>query len=209
MGKEIKKCTIISGAPDYSVDFLISSIDCNSFIIAADSGYKKLLSANIKPDMIIGDFDSSPKPDVECDILTLPCQKDDTDTFYCVKKAVELGFNDITIMFAVGNRFDHTYSNILCLDYCYKLNVNCVIIDNHNKISLIDNEHTFSKEYSYFSLFAFLDDCKGVSIKGSHYDVCNIDIATHNQFAQSNQIKDDFCTVTVKQGRLLLVESND
>ena len=53
MGKEIKKCTIISGAPDYSVDFLISNIDCNSFIIAADSGYKKLLSANIKPDMII------------------------------------------------------------------------------------------------------------------------------------------------------------
>ncbi len=209
MGKEIKKCTIISGAPDYSVDFLKQNIDCDSFIIAADSGYKKLLNADIIPNLIIGDFDSSPKPDIDCDILTLPCQKDDTDTFYCVKKAIELGYNHITIMFAIGNRFDHTYSNILCLDYCHKANVKCVIIDSHNRISLIDSEYTFSKQYDYFSLFAYLEDCKGISINGSCYDVDNIDIATHNQFAQSNQIKNDNCTITVKQGNLLLVESND
>lgn len=209
MGKEIKKCTIISGAPCYSVEFLKSNIDQNSFVIAADSGYTKLVSADIIPDLIIGDFDSAPKPDINCNIITLPCQKDDTDTFYCVKKAVELGYNDIVIMFAVGNRFDHTYSNVLCLDYCQKAGVKCIIVDEHNRISLINKKHSFNKDYRYFSLFAFINDCKGVTIKGSCYDVDNIDIATYHQFAQSNQIKDNECTISIKEGNLLLVESND
>lgn len=209
MGKEIKKCTIISGAPDYSIEFLKNKLDKNSYIIAADSGYKKLADTGITPDLIIGDFDSSPKPELNCEILTLPCEKDDTDTFYCVKKAIELGYNEIVIMFAIGNRFDHTYSNVLCLDYCSKFGVNCTIIDSRNRLSLIEREKTFFKEYNYFSLFAYLEDCKGVTINGSHYDVTDIDILRHNQFAQSNQIKENYCTVNVKEGKLLLVESND
>ena len=59
MGTQIKKCTIISGAPDDDIDFLKENIDVQSFIICADSGYKNCLKAGFTPNLIIGDFDSS------------------------------------------------------------------------------------------------------------------------------------------------------
>ena len=209
MGKEIKKCTIISGSPNTSIQYVSENIDEKTFIIAADSGYKTCLRVDVIPDLIIGDFDSSDYPDLDTEIIKLPCEKDDTDTFFCVKKAIELGYNYIILMCAIGNRFDHTYSNILCLDYCIKHNIYCEIVDDHNRISIIDSQKKINKDYNYFSLFAFLCDCKGVSITGSGYDVSNIDIMRYYQFAQSNYVKNDYAKVTVKKGKILLVESND
>ena len=59
MGIEKMKCSIISGAPNCDTDFLKNNVDIKSFIICADSGYKHCLDADIKPDIVIGDFDSS------------------------------------------------------------------------------------------------------------------------------------------------------
>ncbi|MBQ9532140.1 MAG: thiamine diphosphokinase [Eubacterium sp.] len=214
MAAEIKKCTIVSGAPTDNIDFLIKNIDRDSFIIAADSGYKKLLKADLIPDAIVADFDSSEKPDISCEIITFPVEKAQSDTFNSVIFAKERGFNDITIFFALGGRFDHSYSNILCLDYCRKNGINCRIVDDKNRVSLIEKSKTIKKDYESFSMFAFLEDCKGVRISGAHYDQSfynleKMDISLSDQFAQSNYIENDECLITVESGILLLIESND
>jgi thiamine pyrophosphokinase len=214
MGIEVKKCTIVSGAPNDNIEFLQKNIDKSTFVIGADSGYQKLIKAGIIPNLIMGDFDSSPYPDVETEIISLPKEKDFTDTFYCVREAVKRGFNSIDIYFAIGNRFDHTYSNVLCLNYCKENNVKCRIIDEHNRLSLISGHYSFRKEYDNFSLFAYLEDCIGVSIKGAYYtagffNLDKLDIKQSDQFAQSNFVSDDVCEITVDSGTLLLVESND
>ena len=214
MAKEIKKCNIVSGAPSENTEFLKKHIDKNSYIIAADSGYKKLLKADIMPDCIVGDFDSSDKPDLPCEIITFPIEKSFTDTFNCIILANERGYNDITVFFALGGRFDHSYSNILCLDYCKKNDIKCTIVDDKNRISLITESAVIKKEYQSFSLFAFLEPCKGVRIEGAHYDqsfynLDKLDINFSDQFAQSNYIENDECKITLESGTLLLVESND
>lgn len=208
------KCTIISGAPIDNAQYLKNNVSSDSFIICADSGYLRLINAGIKPDLILGDFDSSPKPDIDCEIITLPVEKAYTDTFECVQLAVSRGYKEIEIFNAIGNRFDHTYSNVLCLDYCQKHNVTCSIKDEHNRLSLINGRKVFKKEYDNFSLFAYLEDCKEVRIKGAYYtagfyDKEALDINRSDQFAQSNFICDDECEITVKKGTLLLIESND
>ena len=43
MGKEIKKCLIITGAPEDDIDYYKHYID-GRFIIGADSGYKNVLN---------------------------------------------------------------------------------------------------------------------------------------------------------------------
>ncbi|MBR4241175.1 MAG: thiamine diphosphokinase [Eubacterium sp.] len=214
MADEIKKCTIVSGAPNDNIEFLKNHINRNSFIIAADSGYEKLLKACITPDAIVADFDSSNKPDIDCEIITFPIEKAFSDTFNSIRYAKEKGFNDITVFFAIGNRFDHSYSNVLCLDYCRKNKINCTIVDDKNRISLITDKKIFKKEYNFFSLFAFLEPCKGVKIKGAHYsekffNLESLDIGVSDQFAQSNHIEDDECEISLEKGTLLLIESND
>lgn len=214
MGTKIKKCTIISGAPNENIAFLSDNVDRDSFIICADSGYVRLTKAGIKPNLIIGDFDSSKKPDFDTDIITLPCEKAYCDTFECVQYAVENGYNDIEIFFALGSRFDHSFANVLSLKYCLDKGVTCTIIDDHNRLSLISNSHTFSSDYSNFSLFALFGDCLGVTISGAYYnqsfyDLDKMDIHQGDQFAVSNYIVDDECTINIESGILLLVESND
>ena len=214
MADKIRRCTIVSGAPNDNIEFLKNNIDLDSFIIAADAGYNKLLKAGIKPDAIVADFDSSERPDIDCEIITFPIEKAYTDTFNSVILADERGYNDITIFFALGGRFDHSFSNILCLDYCRKNNISCTIVDDKNRVSLINKSKVIKKDYQNFSLFAFLEKCKGVRIKGAHYDQSfynleKMDIELSDQFAQSNYIENETCEISVEEGTLLLIESND
>lgn len=214
MAVEIKKCVIVSGAPCNNPYFIRSKIDNDYFVIAADSGYKVLLEAGIIPNLIIGDFDSADKPSMDCQIVTLPCEKAYCDTFECVQYAVNNGFNEILILNAIGSRVDHTYANILCLDYCRKHGVKCTIENENNRLSLINDRAVIYKEYDNFSLFAYLEDCFGVKIKGAYYtagfyDKDELDIMQGDQFAVSNFVCDDECEISIKSGTLLLIESND
>ena len=167
--KEIKKCSIVAGAPNDCAAFLKEHLDRGSYIIAADSGYLPLLAAEILPDLIIADFDSSEKPDLPCEIITFPSEKDYTDTFNCVRYAVAHGAKEILIYNALGNRFDHSFGNVLCLSYCRAHGVFCQLIDSHNRLTLVDGEYTFYKNYRFFSVFPFLEPCRGVRITGAKY----------------------------------------
>lgn len=213
MAKQVK-CSIVSGAPHDCSAFLQQHIDRDSFIIAADAGYVPLLQAGITPDVIVGDFDSAPVPQTDCRVITFPKEKDYTDTFNCVRYAVKEGYREIFLYNALGSRFDHSYGNVLCLDYCRRHGVFCQLIDAHNRLTLIEKTYAFSKEYDYFSLFAFLEDCKGVRIDGARYTAGwygkdSLDIKTGEQPALCNEVTAEACIITVEQGTLLLAESND
>lgn len=210
MGNKKVKFTIISGAPDQNIDFLNDKIDKSSFIIAADSGYLTCLSANIRPNLIMGDFDSSDFPQADCEVISFSPIKDDTDTLCCVKEAIKRGADEIEIYCGIGSRLDHTYANLLCLEYCRKHNVNAYLINENNKASIVDREIIIEKsEYKYFSLFAFLGDVSGLSIQGAAYELDNKYIYAGNLFGQSNEFKDDIVKITVKKGLILLILSND
>lgn len=210
MGNKKVKCIIVSGAPDDDYDFLKERLKAESYIIAADSGYTKCVKVHVIPDLIIGDFDSSPIPDVNTEIVKLSAKKDDTDTFYCVKKAIEIGYREIEILCAIGNRADHNYSNMLCLDYCNRNGVKCSIVNRRNKLQLVDNKVMIDdREYKYFSLFAFLGDVEGLSIKDACYELDKVCMKPYEQYAQSNCFKGVPVKISVDKGTILLIQSND
>ncbi|MCM1285584.1 MAG: thiamine diphosphokinase [Acetobacter sp.] len=209
MGNEIKKCAVISGAPEEDVSYYSKYLK-DRFIICADSGYKKCEKIFVKADLIIGDFDSSEKPDADCEIISLQVRKDDTDTFHCIKEAVRRGYNNIVILGGIGSRIDHTYANILSVNYCYEHGIKCSLVNNHNKISIITGNNILNNdEYKYFSLYALFESCEGVSIKNAQYDLDNIKLSPADQFTQSNGFKERCCEVNIKKGKILLFQCND
>ncbi len=213
MANEVK-CVIVSGSPENDLDFIKQNIGSEDYIIAADSGYKKLEPLGIKPDVIVADFDSSEKPVTDIEIMVYPVEKDATDTFNAVKLAVAKGYKDILILGALGGRLDHTYSNILCLEYARKHDADCVIADRNNRLSLITSHKRIVKDYKWFSVFAFLGECKGIKFDGSHYDQCfynkkSLDLKPEDQLGQSNYIENEYCDISVESGTLLLIEAND
>ncbi len=208
MGNEIKACVIIAGAPESSIDYYKDYID-GRFIICADSGYLKCRAIGVEPDLIIGDFDSSPKPDADCEIITLNTHKDDTDTLHCAQVAVDRGFNDIIILGGIGDRVDHTYANMLIINYCLERGANCVMLDFKNRISVTIKPLLLKKDgYKYFSLFPLFETCKDVTITGAEYNIQNVDINPGDMFAQSNSFVDDVF-ILFEKGKLMIIESND
>ena len=182
MGNEIKDCIIVSGAPEKDLSFLKSKISNNSYVICADSGYEKCIKIGVLPDLII--------------------------------EACDRGYKNITILGAIGDRVDHSYANILCLNYCKENGVECSIINKNNRISLITSEKRVFKDYDNFSLFAFLEPCKGVRIDGAYYTAGfyskqALDFNLSDQIGVSNYVCDEFATISLEKGTLLLIESND
>lgn len=209
MGNKKMKCSIISGAPNCDVEFLKNSVDRNSFIICADSGYRHCIEAEITPDIVIGDFDSSPVPEgIKC--IKLPAEKDDTDTFYTIKYAINKGYSEIEIFNAVGNRFDHTYSNMICLYYCKAHNIKASVIDRYNKLVLPDKKFIINNSvYKYFSLFALGGEVTELTIKNAAYELENVNLSPFDQYTQSNTFKGCDVEISFTEGNLLLVQSND
>ncbi len=209
MGTEIKKCAVISGAPENNLSYYNKYLK-DRYIICADSGYKKCERLNITPDLIIGDFDSSSKPDVLCEIIELQVRKDDTDTFYCIKEAINRGYNDIVILGGIGSRIDHTYSNILSVNYCFERNVNSALVNEKNMLTVISGETVIKKgEFEFFSLFALFEKCFGVSIKGAQYELECAELEPSAQFTQSNAFKNDVVIINAEKGKIILILSND
>lgn len=209
MGNEIKGCVIITGAPENDIDYYREYLDVR-FIISADSGYKKCERLNIRPNLIIGDFDSSEKPETDVETIILPVRKDETDTLFAVKEAIRRGFNDIIILGGIGSRIDHTYGNILSLNYCADRGVNAVIIDKKNKARILTGDYSFDKNgYDYLSLFALFGDCIGLTTKGTEYNLSDYTLTPDSTLAQSNIFKDSRVDIKFKSGKILLIQSND
>ena len=112
------KCLIIAGAPEYDIDLIKEQSENNDLIICADKGYSYAKSAGVKPDIVIGDFDSfTGTVSGDFEILRYNTDKDYTDTHICVDKALEKGCKEITIISAIGGRLDHTLGNLCLLGY--------------------------------------------------------------------------------------------
>ena len=81
-----KICAIISGG-EYAP---LSEIEKADFLICCDKGYAYARQNSLTPDLLIGDFDSyqAPLPD-DIPTVTLPHEKDDTDTLYAVRTALQ------------------------------------------------------------------------------------------------------------------------
>lgn len=166
--KVMNCCYILCGGPESCSTVKIPD---NAYIICADSGYDKALSAGIKPDLLIGDFDSvkSKLPD-DIDVLRAPAHKDDTDTLLAVRTALEKGFDEIILAGACGGRTDHTLANIATLLFIREHGAKAYAVGDETDVYILADESLRLKAdiSRYLSVFAVSDEAV-VSISGCAY----------------------------------------
>ena len=72
-------------------------------MICADAGYETAVKYGITPDLIVGDFDSvKTLPQKSAKVLTLPVEKDVTDTMFAVMKGLTMGFRSFVLLGCLG-----------------------------------------------------------------------------------------------------------
>ena len=104
----MKRCIVIGSMP---VDFDLKSIlKPDDFIFCADGGYVHAQKQGVVPDVIVGDFDSSEQPSyTSAKVIKLPCEKDDTDTYYIARQIVAEGYTHAIFCGVTGGRLTGTY----------------------------------------------------------------------------------------------------
>lgn len=210
------KILIITGG-NISKEFLQKHLEKNEYskIIAADRGLEVLNKININPDYIIGDFDSVNKNILEqyknIPITYLKPEKDFTDTHMALKYAMEQGATKITILGAIGTRFDHSIANVNILKETLEYNVEAEIIDENNKIKLINKETKIKKEndYKYVSLIPLTTNVCGVTLEGFKYSLENATLNIGESIGVSNEQNGNESTIKLKEGILILIYSKD
>ncbi|MFV0516580.1 MAG: thiamine diphosphokinase [Aminipila sp.] len=191
----------------------------DDFIICADGGYKFARGCHITPNLLIGDFDSftaTLPPDIEK--LIYPSEKDDTDTMLSVKYAVENNFDDICIIGGLGGRLDHTISNLQSLSWAIDywtahkmMNNKISICDYQNRAMLISNQQIIlhGTVGETLSLISYSEKCTGITTKNLKWELKDAELTNSFPLGISNEFMDDFCQITVLDGKLLIVRSID
>ncbi|MBQ8965349.1 thiamine diphosphokinase [Ruminococcus sp.] len=204
-----RHCVIFAGGEPVRSENIDFDIIAKSYVICADKGLALAQELGVKPDLILGDFDSlGHMPEGE-NVLTYPIEKDDTDLMLAVETAFDKGFTDFCIYGACGGRLDHMIGNISCLAMIAEKGGKGVIIGDDDIISLhCSGEHRFpSREGFSLSLFAYSPEVTGLTITGTKYTAENCTLTNSVTLGVSNEITADEAVVRFDEGRLLVIQS--
>lgn len=191
-----------------NIDKLKFELKSEDFVIAADGGYDLALKANVKPDLLLGDFDSiANKETKNINILEFPKDKDYTDTHLALSEGLKRGYKTFIIVGGIGGRLDHTIANISLLKFLNENNSNGTILDNETKILFLKNGLIYIKkeECKILSVFSYSPVCTGVDLEGVKFPLCNATITNSFPIGISNEIVEKQAKVTVQNGELLII----
>ncbi|MCI8348812.1 MAG: thiamine diphosphokinase [Firmicutes bacterium] len=204
----MKRCVIIGGAQIINYDKIKEHLNKDDFNIFCDSGLRHEEELKLKPDLIVGDFDSYKNPDTDIETIVLPCEKDDTDTVYAVKEALKRGFDEFLLIGVVGARLDHTLGNVSILLMLDSAGKKAKIVDDYSEMEIVSDKPVFIDDsFLYFSLLNISGLARGIDIENAKYPLKNAEITCEYQYGISNEVvPGKLAKVSLKEGKLLLIK---
>ena len=202
------RCVIVGGAPIADYAEIRPALGGDDYMIYCDSGLAHCASLGRAPDLIVGDFDSHPRPETDAETIVLPRVKDDTDTVFAVKEALRRGYDDFLLLGVVGRRLDHTWGNVSILLHLDTLGKTAEIWDDYSELSVVScGPALIPDRYPFFSLLNVSGLAEDVTIENAKYPLRGAAITCDYPIGVSNEVTPGMTArVTVGRGRLLLVK---
>lgn len=210
-----RRIVIVSGGT--VSQHVFTHIEETDYLIGADRGALKLIEHGLTPDLAIGDFDSvseellihiqlQSKQFDSCD----PVDKNYTDTELALQRAISMQPNSILLLGATGTRFDHTLSNIHLLRHALEHHIPMTIMDDHNKIQLLDSQLTVKQEgYQSISLLPLSMEVTGIHLEGFAYPLHEASLTLGQSLGISNVLVEPNGSISISSGLLLVIASHD
>ncbi len=205
---------IVAGGP---IDLQTLKKYYSDITIGVDNGAYRLMKADFKLDIAIGDFDSITSEqlteirEVCKNVKKYNPVKNKSDTELALDFALSLNPNVVNIFGVTGKRIDHFLSVLYLFHKVLHKVIKLNIIDEYNKIYVLKpGTHKVKKtHFHYISFFSFDECVTGFTIEGFKYPLKNHTIKNDDSLCVSNEIVSDFGIITFSSGILLIVESID
>lgn len=188
------------------------------YVIAADGGVGYADKLGIKPNLILGDFDTLSRELLEkyqragVEILSFPPEKDYTDTHLAIEKAIEMKPDFLTILGATGTRLDHTLANLGLLTLTVEQGIKAEILDGHNRIQMMKESLVLKRKElwgKYISLVPYTEEVTGICLKGFRYPLKNAELTIGISRGISNELTEEEGSISIEKGLLFVIESCD
>lgn len=204
----MKRCVIIGGADIADYAAVRGYLRPDDFFVFCDGGLRHAEPLGVRVDLIVGDFDSHARPDTDTEVIELPREKDDTDTFFAAKEAVRRGFSDFLLLGVSGGRLDHTFGNISVMLMLDSLGKNALLVDDYSEMEIVSSRpKRIDGSFPYFSVMSLCGTARGVNIKNAKFPLSDGVIEPEYQYGISNEpLPGRTAEVSVGQGRLLLIK---
>ena len=194
-------CVIFCAA---EFDSLAAPLKDWDYLLAADGGLAHLQKLGLKPDGIIGDFDSLGYFPEGAEVF--PVEKDDTDAMLAARKGLELGFRDFLFYGSLdGPRLDHTIANFQTLQFLADQGATAYLVGRDYIVTVVKNGAlTFPAHFEGIaSVFCLGADARGVTIRGFHYPLTDGTLTAGFPLGVSNHFTGTQARISVTDGSLL------
>jgi len=218
-------CLLVLGGEIRDDDLFRERVGEVDLILAADSGARHLLRIGVMPEQIYGDMDSLSVDEIRqfenngCLFVVCPAEKDDTDGCIVLREALSRGFKDIRIWGALGGRPDHSYANLMLLQFILQPDFNefyntgetslpdIVIEDKGYRIFLAkQGQRIEGKAGDFLSFFALTPEVTGFEQKGLKYQPPGGRFVSSFPLGVSNEFMEDNVWINWQTGLLLCMQ---
>ncbi len=203
----MRRCVVIGGAGIRRTEKIRQYLREDDFYLFCDSGLRHREALGIRPHLIVGDFDSYPRPAGEAEVIALPREKDDTDTVFAVKEALRRGFEDFLLLGAAGERLDHTLCNVSLLLFLDSLGKRALLLDDYSEMEIVSGKKALiADSFAYFSVLNLFGTARGIRIEHAKFPLQDAEITCEYQYGVSNEVlPGSTASVSVREGRILLI----
>ncbi len=198
------RAVVISAGTVSDYGYTKGLLQDGDFVICADGGLVHCEKMNVKPDLIVGDFDSyhGGLP-TDAEIIKLQPEKDFSDTHVAAHEALNRGYDEILMLGCTGTRLDHTISNVGLLEQLRRMGKKAVIADGHNYMFPLDNHSTVSGCPGMNVSFIPLEPVKGLTLQGFKYPLNKADIDMYRSIWLSNVLTANEGKVSFDSGAIV------
>ena len=193
-----------------------------AMVVAADGGYTRAVALGLAPDVLVGDLDSL-APDALAAAETagtrverFPADKDESDAELALLEAVALGATRVTVLGAFGGpRLDHALANLWLLAHPALAALDLVLLDAGARARLLAapapdggpvERPLPGRPGAIVSLLPFGGDAEGITTRGLEYPLRNEPLRIGPARGLSNARVAADASVSLRAGRLLIVE---
>ncbi|HSM70790.1 MAG TPA: thiamine diphosphokinase [Anaerolineales bacterium] len=186
----------------------------DDYIICADGGTRHASALDLRPDLVIGDMDSTDKGHLQKlqsdDVLIelYPHDKDETDLELAILHAIELAPKEIVIVAALGGRLDHTLANIVLLSSPQFSALNLKLDDGVEEVFFCrDQVEVHGRSGDIVSLIPWQGAVTGIQTENLKWPLEHETLFPEKTRGISNEMTADTATIKISSGVLLIIRT--
>ncbi len=201
----MKTCALVGSVDFNAEDFKRRSFD---YVIAVDGGFAHLEAIGVKPDVVMGDFDSLGYVPRFPRVSRFPAEKDKSDMELAFERALSRRAEEIYVYGGLSGRLDHTVANLQLFAKFSEKGPYVTGIGDGFAVRVLTGPDVFELpdglDAGTVSVFAANDAARGVIETGMKYPLDDVVLTNRTSLGLSNELQGDPVHIGVEEGSLYI-----